>query len=63
MAEFCRGYLACLRAGERVTAFATPIYYFEMAGQTKTLLDRANSLYGSEYAFDDIYPFVGGCGE
>ena len=46
-----------------MTAFATPIYYFEMAGQTKTLLDRANSLYGSEYAFDDIYPFVGGCGE
>lgn len=35
--------------------FATPIYYYEMSGQMKTLLDRANSLYGSNYAFRDIY--------
>ena len=35
--------------------FATQIYYYEMAGQMKTLLDRANSLYSSEYAFGDIY--------
>lgn len=25
-----------------VIAFATPIYYYEMSGQLKTLLDRAN---------------------
>ena len=38
-----------------VIAFATPIYYYEMSGQMKTLLDRANSLYTSDYAFRDIY--------
>ena len=26
-----------------------------MAGQMKTLLDRANCLYGTDYAFKDIY--------
>ena len=36
-------------------AFATPIYYYEMCGQMKTLLDRMNPLYTSEYAFRDIY--------
>ena len=35
--------------------FATPIYYYEMSGQMKTMLDRANSLYGSDYVFRDIY--------
>lgn len=35
--------------------FATPIYYYEMAGQMKTLLDRANPLFPSDYAFRDIY--------
>lgn len=38
-----------------VIVFATPIYYYEMSGQMKTLLDRANSLYGSDYKFTDIY--------
>lgn len=38
-----------------VIAFASPIYYYEMAGQMKTLLDRANSLYSSDYKFRDIY--------
>ncbi len=38
-----------------VIAFATPIYYYEMAGQMKTLLDRANPLYPSDYKFRDIY--------
>ena len=28
--------------------FATPIYYYEMSGQMKTLLDRANPLYPSD---------------
>lgn len=38
-----------------VIVFATPIYYYEMAGQIKTLLDRTNPLYGTEYSFRDIY--------
>ena len=38
-----------------VIAFATPIYYFEMCGQMKTLLDRSNPLFPSDYAFRDIY--------
>ena len=28
-----------------VIVFATPIYYYEMSGQMKTLLDRANPLF------------------
>ena len=38
-----------------VIVFATPIYYYEMSGQMKTLLDRANPLYSSDYVFRDIY--------
>lgn len=38
-----------------VIAFATPIYYYEMSGQMKTLLDRSNPLYSSDYAFRNIY--------
>lgn len=38
-----------------VIAFATPVYYYSMSGQLKTLLDRANSLYDSDYKFKDIY--------
>lgn len=38
-----------------VIVFSTPIYYYEMSGQMKTLLDRANALFGSDYAFQDIY--------
>lgn len=38
-----------------VIVFATPIYYYEMCGQLKTLLDRANPLYSSDYHFRDIY--------
>ena len=34
-----------------VIVYATPIYYYEMAGQMKTLLDRLNPLYPSDYAF------------
>ena len=35
--------------------FATPIYYYEMSGQMKTLLDRMNSLYVSDYRFRKVY--------
>lgn len=38
-----------------VIVFATPIYYYEMCGQLKTLIDRVNSLYASNYKFRDIY--------
>lgn len=38
-----------------VLVFATPIYYYEMCGQMKTMLDRANPLFPAEYAFRDIY--------
>ncbi len=38
-----------------VIAFATPVYYYEMSGQLKTLLDRTNPLYTTEYHFRDIY--------
>lgn len=35
--------------------FATPIYYYELSGQLKTLLDRLNPLYPQEYRFRDVY--------
>ena len=35
--------------------FVTPIYYYEMSGQMKTLLDRLNPLYSSDYKFRRIY--------
>ncbi len=38
-----------------VIAFATPIYYYDMCGQMKTMLDRTNPLFPSDYAFRDIY--------
>lgn len=38
-----------------VLVFATPIYYYGMSGQMKTMLDRANPLFPSDYAFRDIY--------
>lgn len=38
-----------------VVVWATPIYYYEMSGQMKTMIDRANSLYNTDYAFRDVY--------
>ena len=38
-----------------VLVFATPIYFFEMCGQMKTLLDRTNPLFMWEYHFRDVY--------
>ncbi len=35
--------------------FVTPIYYYEMSGQMKTLLDRMNPLYPSDYKFRRVY--------
>lgn len=38
-----------------VIAFATPVYYYGVCGQLKTVLDRANPLFVSDYKFRDIY--------
>lgn len=38
-----------------VIVWATPIYYYEMSGQMKTMIDRANSLYARNYKFSDVY--------
>ena len=38
-----------------VIVWVTPVYYYEMSGQMKTLIDRANSLYASGFNFKDIY--------
>ena len=38
-----------------VLVFATPVYYYSVSGQLKTMLDRANPLYGSDYAFTKAY--------
>ena len=38
-----------------VIVYATPIYYYEMCGQMKTLLDRLNPIFSADYSFRDIY--------
>lgn len=38
-----------------ILVFVTPIYYYEMSGQMKTLLDRLNPLYAADYAFRGVY--------
>lgn len=38
-----------------VLAFATPVYYYSVSGQLKTMLDRANPLFGSDYAFTKVW--------
>ena len=43
-----------------VIVFATPIYYYEMSGQMKTLLDRANPLFFSQLLLPG-YLFAGRC--
>ena len=38
-----------------VIAWATPVYYYSVSGQMKTMIDRANPLYNDDYKFRDIY--------
>ena len=38
-----------------VIVFATPIYYYSISGQLKTMLDRSNPLYTADYRFRDVY--------
>jgi multimeric flavodoxin WrbA len=38
-----------------VIAFVKRVCFYGMSGQMKTMLDRSNPLYPSDYAFRDIY--------
>ena len=38
-----------------VLVFATPVYYYSVSGLLKTMMDRANPLYASDYAFRKVY--------
>lgn len=38
-----------------VIVWATPVYYYEMSGQMKTMIDRANSLFSTGHQFKEIY--------
>lgn len=34
--------------------FSSPVYYYSIAGQLKTLLDRCNALYNLDYQFKEV---------
>ena len=38
-----------------VLVFVTPVYYYSVSGQLKTMLDRANPLFDTDYAFTEVY--------
>jgi len=38
-----------------VIVWATPVYYYEMSGQMKTLIDRANALFATGKNFSETY--------
>ena len=38
-----------------VLVFATPVYYYCVSGQLKTMLGRANPLFDKDYAFTKAY--------
>lgn len=38
-----------------VLVFVTPVYYYSVSGQLKTMLDRANPLFDTDYAFTKAY--------
>ncbi|MCD8237104.1 MAG: flavodoxin family protein [Prevotellaceae bacterium] len=38
-----------------VVVWATPVYYYEMSGQMKTLIDRMNAMYSLDYKFREVY--------
>lgn len=41
--------------GADVIVFATPVYFYGMSGNLKTMLDRTNPLYGGDYKFTEVY--------
>ncbi len=49
-----QGIVEAMKRADAVV-FATPVYYYAMSGQMKTLLDRTNPLFPAEYAFRDVY--------
>ena len=38
-----------------VVVWATPIYYYEMSGQMKVLIDRMNPMFSKDYKFRKVY--------
>lgn len=38
-----------------ILVFASPVYYYCISGQLKTMLDRANPLYDTDYTFTKVY--------
>lgn len=38
-----------------VLVFTTPVYFYELSGQMKTMLDRTNPLYPTDYKFRNVY--------
>ncbi len=38
-----------------VLVFVTPVYYYSVSGQLKTMFDRANPLFNTDYAFTKAY--------
>ena len=38
-----------------VIVWATPVYYYEMSGQMKTLIDRANALFAVDHNIKEVY--------
>ncbi len=38
-----------------VLVFVTPVYYYSVSGQLKTMLDRTNPLFDTDYAFTKAY--------
>ena len=45
-----------------VLVFATPVYYYSVSGQLKTMLDRANPLFDTYYAFTKAYMLAAAAG-
>ena len=41
--------------GSDIVVWATPIYYYEMSGQMKVLIDRLNPMFSMDYKFRDVY--------
>ena len=51
--NFCIGCLSCQKTQK--CALKDDAVYYEMSGQMKTLLDRMNPLYPSDYKFRKVY--------
>lgn len=41
--------------GSEIIVYATPIYFYEMSGQMKTMIDRSNPAFIQDYQFRDVY--------